>query len=143
MKKNWIHNFHCRGCGSSLGRYEDNPDSGYREPVCFVCCAGQFELKESEIEGEDFPEILKLTGREWGHVSQILPRLNTPGQIMSAIEMNPLYSYETASDLLTRKLVHEDLAGLSPGLITAIEKMAQGNILRKKKNAKTGKPKKL
>lgn len=75
----WIKNFECYSCGSTLGKRRTLPN-GLDVKWCFACCAGDFLLKESEIEGLSSEEIAGLAGREWGTAKTIHKRLNTPGK---------------------------------------------------------------
>lgn len=74
----FIKGFVCRGCGSTLGKRRTLPN-GLSVVWCFTCCAGDFLLHESEVEGLEPEEIANLMGREWGSVRTIHKRLNTPG----------------------------------------------------------------
>lgn len=147
-KSGFIPNFCCRGCGSSLGKERFNSNTGRVDKLCFVCCVGEYELLESEVEGEEYPEVLRLVGREWGHVSQILPRLNTPGQVCSSLDSNPLYSLfgdvDEFRSNVTVQLGASALSDVSPEqaeIITILAKHAafnrhKANTRKKKKKAK-------
>lgn len=122
----WIKNFICRGCGSTLGRQAWNPETEKLDAMCFVCCVGHYELLSSEVEHEDFEAVLKLCGREFGHVEQILPRLNTPGYVESHIESNPLYSFDKLSEQpLNIRFSYEEFASLPPGTVATIHRMLE------------------
>ncbi len=130
MFKKWIPNFQCNGCGSSLGKWKFNKETGRIEKLCFVCCAGEFELNEVETDGEDYEQIMKLTGRESGHVSQILPKINTPSAVLSHHVTNPMMAGECINSKLSIQFVSPDYHGLTRGQIEIIEKLL---FSRKKK----------
>lgn len=81
---NWIPDFECRSCGSTLGRWSHNESRECQQPSCFVCGMGEWELNDMELAGMDYEGACRIAGREWGHVSHILPRLNTPDGTMSS-----------------------------------------------------------
>ncbi len=136
MASRWIKGFECLGCGSHLGRFSFNPESRRREPMCFVCCLGQYELHDIEVEGEDYEEVLKLIGREIGRVERILPRLNTPGSISSSHEGNKLYSLEYVKKAISIHHITPEFREFSPGLTSQLEALALSPILRSQKNKK-------
>ena len=70
--KNWVKDFHCYNCGSSLALKIETCIT------CFICEQKANELKEAVEEGEDFPELMAISGR----VDQIISLLNTPSNIM-------------------------------------------------------------
>lgn len=121
--KRWIKGFLCSGCGSTLGKWQFNKETGRVEKLCFVCCAGEFELKEMEIDGEDFEQILRLSGRESGPVEKILPRLNTPSAVLSTHQTNPLMDYSDIKDGMSCQLATPAFSGLTRSQVITIEKL--------------------
>lgn len=100
----WIKNFECRGCGGTLGKKRVLPN-GLELKWCFTCCAGDFLLHESEIEGLNSEEISSLMGREWGTAKTIYKRLNTPGSRCGFRPSSDHARYQLYNN--TRKLEYE------------------------------------
>lgn len=99
--KNWIQGFECRACGSSLGRWEFDFCTNKIGKMCFVCCAGNFELNRKEVMELSEAEVRQISGREPGKAGQILSRLHTPGS-WSSSKWN-----EARSEHFTRRKVGE------------------------------------
>jgi hypothetical protein len=119
--KRFIEGFRCGACGSSLGRRQEK--HGIWDLVCFVCGVGKRELKSLVDEAEDYPDVMRLLGITQGHVSQILPRLNTPTPVQHKIDSNPLCGFNRFSEFLSKRFIHEAYYSLTDSQVLTLERI--------------------
>jgi hypothetical protein len=124
--KRFIDGFRCEACGSSLGRHQDK--SGLIDQVCFVCGVGRRELRSLIDEAEDYPDAMRLLGITPGHVSQILPRLNTPVPVQIRIDSNPLCGFDRFSEFLSKRFLHEAYYSLTETQVMLFERIKFDSI---------------
>ena len=72
----------CRSCHSTMVRETKHGI------MCFCCGMGQYEMDAIMRAAADKEVVFRLAGREWGINSDILPRINTPGETLSTICTN-------------------------------------------------------